>query len=217
MKKIAIVLAGSGHKDGSEITEAVSLLIALQQNGADTQFFAPNMEVEAIDHRTGNPLPEKRNVLTESARLARGEISDLEKLNVKDFDAIAFPGGFGAAKNLSNWAQKGSGAAVLPKVESLLREFHAAGKPIAAICIAPHLVAKVLGKEGVTVTIGNDPETAAEIQKTGAHHENCPVNDYVTDRENKIVTTPAYMYGEAKPHEVFKGISGLAKELVEMA
>jgi enhancing lycopene biosynthesis protein 2 len=217
MKKVAVILAGCGHKDGSEITEAVSLLISLHQAGASVRCFAPDIELDTIDHRSGENANPRRNVLTESARIARGEISDLNDLNVKDFDAIAFPGGYGAAKNLSNWAQKGAAGEVLPKIESLLRDFHAAGKPIAAICIAPHLVAKALGKKGVTVTIGDDPETAGEINKTGAHHENCPVNDYVTDRENKVITTPAYMYENAKPHEVFQGIAGLAKELVEMA
>jgi enhancing lycopene biosynthesis protein 2 len=217
MKKIAVILSGCGNKDGAEITEAVSLLVSLSQNGAAAMCFAPNIEFNAMNFLNGETLSEKRNVLTESARIARGEIRDLSTLKAADYEGLAFVGGFGAAKNLSNWAEKGAQGKVLPEVEKVIRDFHQASKPIAAICISPVLLAKVLGPEKVTVTLGDDPETIAEVLKTGAQHEVCPVDDYVTDRYTKVITTPAYMYGNAKPHEVFKGIAGLAKELVEMA
>lgn len=217
MKKIAIILSGCGNKDGAEITEAISLMISLSQNGAEYMCFAPNIEFNALNFISGRALGETRNVLTEAARIARGNIQDLKNLNVKNYDGIAFVGGYGAAKNLSDWATKGAKCAVLPEVEKTIKAFHQESKPIAAICIAPVLLAKTLGPEHVTVTIGNDKETIAEILKTGAQHESCPVDDYVTDRQTKVITTPAYMYDNAKPHEVFKGISGLAKELVEMA
>lgn len=217
MKKIAVVLSGCGHLDGSEITESVSLLIALHQAGAEVSCFAPDIEIPVANHVDGNTQTEKRRLLAEAARIARGNIQSLDKLQVKDFDALAFPGGYGAAKNLSNWAEKGSKCDVNPEVKRVILEFHGASKPIAACCIAPVLLARVLGDKKVTVTIGEDPETAAEIKKTGAQHEDCPVDDYITDREGKIVTTPAYMYGDAKPNEVFKGIFGLAHELVEWA
>jgi len=217
MKKIAVVLSGCGNKDGAEITEAVSLLVSLSQNGAEYRCFAPDMEFKPLNFLTNEPLPEKRNVLVEAARIARSEIQDLKTLKVQDYDALAFVGGYGAAKNLCNWAEQGARCKVLPEVETAIRGFYDASKPIAGICIAPVLLAKILGSEKVTITIGNDPETIAEVLKTGAQHELCPVDDYVTDRETKVVTTPAYMYGKARPHEVFKGIAGLAKELVEMA
>jgi enhancing lycopene biosynthesis protein 2 len=217
MKKIAVVLSGCGHMDGSEITESVSLLISLHQAGAETFCFAPDTELTVVDHLEGKEPGEKRNVLHEAARIARGHIKSLSTLNAKDFDAIAFPGGYGAAKNLCNWASKGSAAEVHPEVKRVILDFYNASKPIGAICIAPVLLAKVLGDKKVTVTIGNDPETIAEIKKTGAQHEECPVDDYISDRETKVVTTPAYMYDDAKPHEVFKGIFGLAHELVEWA
>lgn len=217
MKKIAVVLSGCGHLDGSEITESVSLLIALHQAGADVSCFAPDIEIPVTNHVDGNTQTEKRRLLVEAARIARGNIQSLDKLQMKDFDALAFPGGYGAAKNLSNWAEKGAKCDVNPDVKRVILEFHGASKPIAACCIAPVLLARVLGDKKVTVTIGEDPETAAEIKKTGAQHEDCPVDDYITDREGKIVTTPAYMYGDAKPNEVFKGIFGLAHELVEWA
>lgn len=217
MKKIAVVLSGCGYLDGSEITESVSLLISLHQAGAEVQCFAPEISFPVVDHIAQKNSGEKRSVLTEAARIARGQIQDITKLEEKNFDAVAFPGGFGAAKNLCNWAEKGSACEVNPQVQKVILDFYNASKPIGAICIAPVLLAKVLGAKKVTVTIGNDPETAAEIAKTGAIHEECPVDDYITDREHKVVTTPAYMYGEAKPHEVFKGIFGLAHELVEWA
>lgn len=217
MKKIAVVLSGCGYKDGAEITESVSLLIALSQRGAKTFCFAPDKEFPAVNTLTNVPLSHARNAMAEAARIARSEIQDLKDLKAQDYDGLAFIGGYGAAKNLCDWASKGSHCHVLPEVENAIKAFHLQSKPIAAICISPVIVAKVLGSEKVTVTIGNDKETIAEILKTGANHEICPVDDYVTDRETKVITTPAYMYGSAKPHEVFQGISGLAQELVEMA
>jgi enhancing lycopene biosynthesis protein 2 len=217
MKKIAVVLSGSGYLDGSEITEAVSLLIALHQAGAQVTCFAPDLELSVMNHLGASPTSEKRSVLQESARIARGEVKNITDLHEKDFDAITFPGGYGAAKNLSNWAEKGAKCDVHPEVRRVILEFYNASKPIGAICIAPVLVARVLGDKKPTLTIGNDPGTAAELQKTGAVHEECPVDDYISDRETKVVTTPAYMYGEARPNEVFAGIFGLVHELVEWA
>lgn len=217
MKKIAVVLSGAGYLDGSEITEAVSLLIALNQGGAEVHCFAPEMPTSAVNHLNGEGTSETRSVLQEAARIARGKIQSLDQLHEKDFDGIAFPGGYGAAKNLSNWAEKGAQCEVHPEVRRVILEFHNASKPIGAICIAPVLIARVLGNKKPTLTIGNDPATAAELQKTGAIHEECPVDDYISDRETKVVTTPAYMYDDARPNEVFAGIFGLVHELVEWA
>lgn len=217
MKNIAVILSGCGYKDGSEITEAVSALISLSQYGAKVTCFAPDFNVNAINHVTNvESFDEQRNILSESARISRGEIHPLNTLHAKDFDAVVFPGGFGAAVHLSSWAVKGAQCELLPDTKRVLAEFHAQSKPIAAICISPVLVAKVFGKTKVNVTIGNDKETAQEINKTGAIHVECPVTDFVTDRDHKVITTPAYMY-HAKPHEVFTGINKAIKELVEMA
>jgi enhancing lycopene biosynthesis protein 2 len=215
-KKIAMILAGCGNKDGAEITETVSLIVSLSSAGAEVKFFAPNQDFQPKNFLTNEFLNEKRNLMVEAARITRSEINDLSTLNASEFDGLAFPGGFGAALHLSNWSEAGAKAQVHPQVEKAILDFYKQSKPIAAICIAPTLVAKVLGKERVTVTIGNDPETSREIEKTGAVHEECPVTDYITDREHKVITTPAYMYS-AKPHEVFQGISGLVKEFMEMA
>lgn len=217
MKKIAVVLSGCGYLDGSEITEAVATLIALSQLDANVQCFAPVSTFTAIDHLESKNKSGERQVLNEAARIARGQVKDVAELTARDFDAVIFPGGYGVASNLSSWAREGSRAKVLPEVERVIREFYQEQKPIGAICIAPTLVARVLGSRHVTLTIGNDPETAAEIEKTGARHEPCSVDDYVSDRDHKVVTTPAYMFDHAKPNEVFKGVFGLCKEIFEMA
>ena len=216
MKKIALVLSGSGFKDGAEITEAVSSIIALSEAGAEVHAFAPDVEFESSNHIDDSSTG-SRNVMTEASRITRGSIRPLTELKVGDFEGIVFPGGYGAAKHLCTFATQGANCEVLLSAKNIIEEFHAASKPIAALCIAPALVAKVLGQHGVTVTIGNDKDTAAEIEKTGAQHEDCVVDDYITDRLNKVVTSPAYMYGDAKPHLIYKGIQGAIKEFYEMA
>ena len=216
MKKIAVVLSGCGYLDGAEITESVSTLISLSELGADYTVFAPDDNLSVVNHNTSEGESAERNILAEAARISRGNVKPLTDLKVDDFDALVMPGGFGAAKNLSKFATAGSGGEILLSVKEAIQGFHAESKPVGAICISPALVAMSLGDKGVELTIGNDKDTAAEIEKTGAVHVDCEVTDYVTDRENKVITTPAYMY-DAKPHEVFTGIRNMLKELVEMA
>ncbi|MFH1027653.1 MAG: isoprenoid biosynthesis glyoxalase ElbB, partial [Pseudomonadota bacterium] len=171
MKKIGVVLSGCGVRDGSEIHEAVFTLLAIDRHGAQAVCMAPNADFPATNHLTMQETGEKRNALVESARIARGDIRDIKEVKAADLDAIIFPGGFGAAKNLCDFAMKGAAASIHPEVARLLKEVASAGKPIGAICIAPVLVAALLGKElNPTVTIGNDEGTAAEITKTGAIH-----------------------------------------------
>ncbi len=216
MKRIAVVLSGCGFQDGTEITEAVSSFIALTELGVDYEVFAPNTELSAKNHLTGESQGQ-RDVMAESARISRGNCKDIKELKPENFDGILFPGGFGAALNLSNWAQKGSDCEVNGEVKTLIQNFHSHSKPIAALCIAPAVIAKVLGEHNVAVTIGTDKDTAAEIEKTGASHVDCAVTDFVTDREHKVITTPAYMYGDAKPFEIYTGVRKAIHEFVEMA
>lgn len=215
-KKIAIILSGCGNKDGTEITEAVSLIVNLSMAGAEMQFFAPNSEFIPKNFLTDEQMPERRNIMVEASRISRSQMRDLCSLNPNEFDGLAFPGGFGAALHLSNWGQEKSKCQVHPHVEKAIQEFYKQSKPIAAICIAPALIARVLGSRGVTVTLGTNLDDAKEIEKTGAQHVDCPSTDYITDREHKVISTPAYMHS-AKPHEIFEGISGLVKEFIEMA
>ncbi len=166
MKKIGVVLSGCGVRDGSEIHEAVFALLAIDRNGGEAVCMAPDVDFPETDHLTMQETGNKRNALVEAARIARGNIRDIKAVTAADLDAVVLPGGFGAVKNLCDFAAKGAGATVHPEVARLLREMSAAGKPIGAICIAPAVVATVLGKDkGPTLTIGNDEGTAAELKK----------------------------------------------------
>lgn len=216
-KKIGVVLSGCGVYDGSEIHEAVLTLLAIDRNGAEAVCMAPDMELAEVDHLAGKPTGASRNVLVESARIARGKITDIAKVKAADLDAIVFPGGFGAVKNLCDFAIKGADAHVHREVSRLLQEMATVKKPIGAICIAPALVAAVLGKEyAPEVTIGNDKGTAAAITATGSVHLNCPVRELVVDSRNKIVSTPAYMLAGCIS-EAADGIEKAVKAVIEMS
>lgn len=215
-KKIGVVLSGCGVRDGSEIHEAVLTLLAIDRNGAEAVCMAPDMESPEVNHLTMKETGAKRNVLVESARIARGNIRDIRDVKAADLDAVIFPGGFGAVKNLCTFAEKGADATVHPEVARLLLEMARAKKPIGAICIAPALIAAVLGKEyAPKVTIGNDKGTAAAINKTGSFHVQCPVTEFVVDRERKIVSTPAYMLAE-RISETAEGIEKTVKTLLDL-
>lgn len=191
-KKFAVVLAGSGVFDGSEIHEAVMTLYAIDKNGADYEILAPDIEQHhVINHITGKEMPEKRNVLIESARIARGSIKPLSGFKASDFDAIIFPGGFGAAKNLSTFAFDGADCNVNTDVENAVKSMVEAGKPIGALCISPAVIAKILAD--VKVTIGKDTDTAETIEKMGGTHQNADHREAVVDSKYKVVTTPCYM------------------------
>jgi enhancing lycopene biosynthesis protein 2 len=216
--RVAVLLSGCGVYDGSEIQESVFTLLALDQAGAEYQCCAPDKpQAEVINHATGEPAEESRNVLHEAARIARGKIVPLNAIKASDFDAIALPGGFGAAKNLCDYAAAGKNALVDPEVRQVLQEFHGAGKPIAAVCIAPVILASVFGNGTVPVelTIGNDADTVKNIECFGARHTECPVTEFVVDKENKIITSPAYMY-DATPAQVYEGIRKTVDALVDL-
>lgn len=210
-KRVAVLLSGCGVYDGSEIQEAVFILLALSQAGAQVQCTAPDKDqMHVIDHRAGEPEEgAQRNVLAESARIARGNIVPLSQIKAADYDAILLPGGFGAAKNLSDYAMAGAKSQVDPEVARVLQEFHGAGKAIGALCIAPVVVAGALAQvqPKVTLTIGNDVGTAADIVALGGVHQDCVVTDCVVDAANKVVTSPAYMYGDASLADIFAGVS----------
>jgi enhancing lycopene biosynthesis protein 2 len=216
MKKIGVVLSGCGVRDGSEIHEAVITLLAIDRNGAKAVCFAPDMELNEVNHVSMTETGAKRNVLVESARIARGEISDIKKASASDLDAIVFPGGFGAAKNLCSFATEGDKGTVQPDVLRLVREMAKAKKPICAICIAPGMISLALGKQlSPQLTIGNDKGTAQAISATGSKHVDCAVDDCVIDRENLVVTTPAYMLA-GRISEAAAGIEKAIKATLEL-
>lgn len=213
-RKIGVVLSGCGVFDGAEITEAVSILIAIDQLGAQAVCVAPNIEqAHTVDHLAGKPTSEKRNVLTESARIARGKIQDISKIHERDLDALVFPGGFGAAKNLSDFAFKGPECNVNEQVARLSREMHSARKPIGFACIAPVIAAKLFH---ANVTIGNDPSTADAITKMGGKHSQAGMTDIVIDETHRIVTTPCYMY-DSTPAKVFEGARKMVEAVLKLA
>lgn len=213
MKKFAVILSGCGVFDGAEIHEAILTLLAIAQQGASYEIFAPDVnQHHVVNHLTGKEMPEKRNVLVESARIARGKISPLSRFDAHDFDAIIFPGGFGAAKNLSTVAFDGPNAKVNPDVEAAVRAMYQAGKPIGALCIAPAIIARIL--ENVEVTIGNDPGTASTIEKMGGKHIKATHGEVVVDKKNKVFTTPCYML-DATIVQIYEGVSNVVKEMLK--
>lgn len=216
--KVGVVLSGCGVYDGAEIHEAVITLLALDRAGAEVVCMAPNVEqMHVVNHLTGKPAEgERRNVLVESARIARGKVRDMASVRPEEIDALILPGGFGAAKNLCDFAIKGPDCTVHPEVARVVRGVHAAKKPVGAICIAPALVAKLLGNEHPHLTIGTDADTAAAIEKMGACHERCGVEGTVVDRERMLVTTPAYMLAESIS-QAAAGIEKLVSEVLAMA
>ncbi|KPA89611.1 MULTISPECIES: isoprenoid biosynthesis glyoxalase ElbB [Pseudomonas] len=215
-RKIAVILSGCGVYDGAEIHESVLTLLRLDQRGAQVQCFAPNIaQMQVINHLTGEEMPESRNVLVESARIARGQVRDLREADVREFDGLIVPGGFGAAKNLSNFAIEGAGCSVQAEVLALAEAFAEAGKPVGLICITPALAAKIYGP-GVTCTIGNDADTAAALGRMGANHQECAVDEIVEDKARKLVTTPAYMLARSIG-EAAAGINKLVDRVLELA
>jgi enhancing lycopene biosynthesis protein 2 len=218
MAKVGVILSGCGVYDGSEIHEAVITLLALDRAGATAVCMAPDMEQGVVNHLTGEPVEGAvRNVLEEAARIARGDISDIAKINASDVDALILPGGFGAAKNLCDFAFKGPDCEVHPEVARLVREIVAAKKPLGAVCIAPALVSKVLGNDQLAhqLTIGTDEGTAQAVTAMGSTHVACPAREFVVDRDNKLVSSPAYM-SAGSISEAAEGIEKAVKAVLEM-
>ncbi len=217
MPKIGVLLSGCGVFDGSEIHEAVLTLLFLDRAGAEIICMAPNVDQHhVINHLTQQPTEEKRNVLVESARIARGSIKDIKDVDASRLDGIIIPGGFGAAKNLSDFAFKGPDAQVLPEVQKLLEDLLKANKPVGAICIAPATLTKALSGKNVEVTIGSDAQTASAIESMGGKHQVCTVDMIHFDQNNKVVSTPAYMLGPGIK-DVAQGIEKLVNKVLELA
>ena len=218
--KVAVLLAGCGHLDGAEVREAVLTLLALDQHGAAFQCIAPNApQHHVVNHVTGKPVSGAlRNILEESSRIARvGQCLDLAKAKAADYDALVMPGGFGVAKNHCSFAFKGAEADVRPDVAAFVRAFFEAAKPVGAICIAPALVALTLaGRDSAQLTLGNDVGCAAAMTKLGQQHKDTPnARDIVIDEAHKLVTTPAYMFDDARLSDVWVGIERCVAEVLK--
>jgi enhancing lycopene biosynthesis protein 2 len=213
-KKFAIVLAGCGVYDGAEIHEATMTMLAISRQGAEYQCFAPDIDqAHVVNHLTGKEMNEKRNVLVESARIARGNILPLADFKAVDFDAIVFPGGFGVAKNLCTFAFDGPECSVNEDARMAVGEMHKAHKPIGALCISPVLIARIIGN--VEVTIGNDKGTATAVESMGGKHMIATHGEVVVDSSNKIVTTPCYML-DANISQIADGAGNVIKTIMGM-
>ena len=214
-KKVAVILSGCGVYDGAEIHESVLTLLRLSQRGAQVQCFAPDMpQHHVINHLSGAEMAESRNVLVEAARICRGQIRDVAELDAADFDALLVPGGFGAAKNLCDFAIKGAECRIQPDVLKACQSFARAGKPAAYICIAPAMIPLIYGA-GTLATIGNDEGAANAIEAMGGSHLDCPVSEFVVDQERKVISTPAYMLAQ-NIVEAADGIEKTVKQLLAL-
>ncbi len=216
-KRVAVVLSGCGVYDGAEIHEATLTLLCLSQRGVQVQCFAPDMaQMHVVNHLTGDVAAgETRNVLVEAARIARGAIKPVTEARVDDFDALIVPGGFGSAKNLCNFAEQGAAMTVQADFLAFAQGMHKAGKAIGLICISPTMAAAICGR-GVKTTIGNDADTVAAVNATGAVHCECTVRETCIDREHKLVTTPAYMLAESIA-EAYAGINTLVDDVLALS
>lgn len=216
MAKVGVILSGCGVYDGSEIHEAVLALLAIDRQGSRAVCLAPDKDQsDVVDHLGGKPSAERRNVLRESARIARGDIRSLSEAKPEDCDAVILPGGFGAAKNLCTFAKDGASCEVDPHVASFLAAVHAAGKPIGAACIAPVVLARLFGKDSPELTIGGDPATARAVEAMGARHKTAAAAEVVVDRRLKLATTPAYMLA-GRIGEAAQGLDRLVAAVLEM-
>ena len=214
MKKFAIVLSGCGVYDGAEIHEAVTAMLAVSRKGHDYQMFAPDIpQYHVVNHLTGEEMPEKRNVLVESARIARGNIKNLASFDPSQYDVLLFAGGFGAAKNLCDFAIKGENYTVIDQVAASIQSMHRAGKPIGAMCVSPVLIADTI--EGVELTVGAPCGASEAAEKHGAVHKVTTHGEVIVDKKNKIATTPCYML-DATIAQVAEGAENLVDELLKL-
>ena len=217
MPHVAVVLSGCGFLDGSEIHESVLALAALDQAGARVSLAAPDVEFDVVDHRSGKPTGERRNCLVEAARIARGRIVDQAGLDAADFDALILPGGYGAAKNLSDFEAAGAAARVHPDLARFALALHEARKPIGAICISPAIIAALLRDRGLraSLSLGDDAAMSAALRAMGQQAVDCAVDGVVVDARARIVCTPAYMF-DARIADVARGIGRLVEEVLAL-
>ncbi len=209
---IAIVLSGNGVYDGAEIHETTMTMLAIHQEGSTYQCFAPDVDqMHVINHYSGKEMNESRNVLVEAARIARGEIKPLDELEMKDYDAIIFPGGFGAAKNLCTFATDGPDCKVDVEVERVIKEAHGQKKPIGALCISPVFVTQVL--KDVEVTIGSDAGTIKAINAMGGKHKETTHGEVIVDEKNMVYTSPCYML-DSNIGQIYDGASSVVKKII---
>ncbi|HEY1101231.1 MAG TPA: isoprenoid biosynthesis glyoxalase ElbB [Myxococcota bacterium] len=214
---IGVILSGAGYLDGTEISEAVLVLLALSSAGADVTIYAPDIKLVEVDHVTQQPTGAERSVLKEAARIARGQIKELSRARGTDHEGWVVPGGYGAAKNLSDFAERGAAGVVNKDFNRVIRDAFAARIPVGACCIAPAVIGLVAkgSSTKLKLTIGTDKDTARAIQHMGHTHVDAAVSDVVLDKDRKVVTTPAYMYADADLAAVSVGIHKMVQQVID--
>jgi enhancing lycopene biosynthesis protein 2 len=216
-KKIAVLLGGCGHFDGSEIRESILTLLAIDKCGAEAVCLAPDdAQKRVVHHGKGAAVSGTRHMLEESARIARGKVLPLDPKTITTYDALIMPGGTGLAYSFFDYAEKGRACTIREDVRETILAMVRAGKPMGAICISPMIVARALKDTGITVTLGSTPNVAEDMAAWGAKFKECRVDDCVVDVANKIVTTPAYMVGGAHIKDAATGIEKCVKAMMEM-
>lgn len=215
MKKVAVILSGCGNRDGSELQETLGLLLAVDRHNMQYQCFAPCVDFDVVSYLDNSgETGEVRDLYAEAARIARGNILPLSDYRPDDYDALALPGGMGAARNLSSFAFEGAKMSVLPEVEKAILDTHALQKPVVAMCIAPMVLAKVLGRFGVKLTLGDECAASKIAAQLGATDEVCGPTDICVDEQNRVITTPAYMVG-THISQIFDGAENMIARLAE--
>ena len=218
MLKIAVILSGCGHKDGAEIHESVFTLLALSKQGVEVTIFAPNRpQYHTLNHYQDEECTTNRNILEESARIARGDIKALTECNSDNFDALILPGGFGALKNFTNYPAEDGIWEVNKDIKEIILAFHTQKKPIGAICIFPSILAILFKDEPIVVTTGLNPESKKLIDFTKAHVELIDSDEIVVDPLHLFVSTPAFMNGESSLHKTYCGIEKLTTKIIELS
>ena len=217
MSKVCVIISGAGHLDGAELRESLFTLLTLDQRNINVDVYAPDMDqYHVINHLNGEEMDEKRNVLIEAARVTRGKVSPLNDLVADNYDAMVLPGGFGAAKNLSSFAFEGAGGSINEKILDLITKFHSTQKPICALCISPALLALALKDKKIEITVGNDEDTIKVLEELGATHIKKSITDFHFDETNKLITSPAYMYGTGKLSNIYDGINCAISALCDL-
>lgn len=220
--RIALFLSGSGYLDGSEITEATSLIIALSKYGIAVDFFAPNRnQSDVVNHNTNQESSESRNILIESARITRGNVLPLDEFNAELYNAVVLPGGFGAVKNFTTFLQDGHNAQLHSDIKKALENaiFHKLW--IVGICAAPLVIAlalRDLNIENSTISFGDQNNSVDFINALNhwkIKHAETKIDEHHIDYHNKLITSGAYMFHDASPYDIYICSDIIIKELSE--
>jgi enhancing lycopene biosynthesis protein 2 len=228
-KRVAVILSGCGHRDGSDVAETMLAFLMLDRAGAKVICAAPDAEQrEVVDHlmdaaasaiatptaAATSSVP--RNARVEAARLAPGEVLPLAALDPNRLEGLFIPSGRGVATLLSDYAEKGALCAVDPDLARVMKALLAAKKPMGFVGLAAVLAARVLGPvAGVRLTLGSKAVVAAKHAAVmGADVRPGAIDDVIADERARVYSTPGLEAEGARLAQVAKAIEKLARALV---